>query len=393
MGKLRRIICVGAEQERYTAEYDGTGARVRSVLNGTEHVYSYGAGLLHDTAGNTVYTPGVSQRSSIGDRYFHEDWLGSTRYLTDSSGQAPTAYRFDAFGAQSAAAGPDTTSLKFAGGWGYQSDVAMGLQLLGERYYDPTVGRFFSPDPIGFAGGMNLYGYCGGNPVGMVDPSGLSPDADEDTWQLVRDVSFIRRRGMAGGVDRSIMSRVNAIHERQGAGRFASGNEPLVSHVMTVYSLAEGGGISCSAGGAGAFRGGSPMGGGSRGPGVWQRFTGWVSRLVSPRDWGKNASARGPQYALGLHPGVESFARSRAVTAWQWTLPSNLGPTAYETLFRRDMNAAGAIHFDLSKLRLSEARSYRGGPSYGNYTNWEYSQILRNPAWRRKTIRYGTPAD
>jgi hypothetical protein len=35
------------------------------------------------------------------------------------------------------------------------------------------VGRFLTPDPIGFAGGFNLYAYCGNNPVGAVDPSGL----------------------------------------------------------------------------------------------------------------------------------------------------------------------------------------------------------------------------
>lgn len=45
--------------------------------------------------------------------------------------------------------------------------------LLTHRYYDPTEGRFLTRDSIGYAGGMNLYGYCGGNPVGRLDPSGL----------------------------------------------------------------------------------------------------------------------------------------------------------------------------------------------------------------------------
>ena len=47
------------------------------------------------------------------------------------------------------------------------------MQLLGHRYYDAALGRFLNPDPIGFAGGLNLYAYCFGNPVGLVDPSGL----------------------------------------------------------------------------------------------------------------------------------------------------------------------------------------------------------------------------
>ena len=69
------------------------GARVSSRLNGVDHVYSYGLGsVLHDDAGSAVYTPGVSQRVNGADRFFHDDWLGSTRYLTDGTGlRAPTS--------------------------------------------------------------------------------------------------------------------------------------------------------------------------------------------------------------------------------------------------------------------------------------------------------------
>jgi RHS repeat-associated protein len=41
------------------------------------------------------------------------------------------------------------------------------------RYYDPSTGRFTQEDPIGLAGGMNLYGYAGGDPVNHSDPFGL----------------------------------------------------------------------------------------------------------------------------------------------------------------------------------------------------------------------------
>ncbi len=41
------------------------------------------------------------------------------------------------------------------------------------RYYAPSLGRFLSRDPIGFAGGINLYAYCGGDPVNYRDPEGL----------------------------------------------------------------------------------------------------------------------------------------------------------------------------------------------------------------------------
>jgi RHS repeat-associated protein len=67
--------------------------------------------------------------------------------------------------------GSSPTPLGFAGGWGYQQD-STGLQLLGHRYYDPSTGRFLTRDPI--KDGRNWYGYCGNEPLGVVDPLGLS---------------------------------------------------------------------------------------------------------------------------------------------------------------------------------------------------------------------------
>jgi hypothetical protein len=142
--KLRRLLCQG--QERYTAEYDGSGTRVRSRLYGVDHLYSYGAGLLHDEAGSTVYTPGVSQRRDGADAYFHGDWIGSTRYLTNSTGlTAPTAYRFDAYGRLSAQAGPDVTSSRFAGGHGYESAAPGRWELLAEATSPGEVGEIRQP--------------------------------------------------------------------------------------------------------------------------------------------------------------------------------------------------------------------------------------------------------
>ncbi len=40
------------------------------------------------------------------------------------------------------------------------------------RYYAPSLGRFVSRDPIGFASGINLYAYCYGNPINYWDPEG-----------------------------------------------------------------------------------------------------------------------------------------------------------------------------------------------------------------------------
>lgn len=41
------------------------------------------------------------------------------------------------------------------------------------RYYDPQTGRYVSPDPIGLAGGTNLYAYALNNPLKYTDPLGL----------------------------------------------------------------------------------------------------------------------------------------------------------------------------------------------------------------------------
>jgi len=52
---------------------------------------------------------------------------------------------------------------------------ASGLMYMRNRYYDPKTGRFTQQDPIGLAGGMNLYGFAGGDPVNYSDPFGLCP--------------------------------------------------------------------------------------------------------------------------------------------------------------------------------------------------------------------------
>jgi RHS repeat-associated protein len=52
---------------------------------------------------------------------------------------------------------------------------ASGLLYRRNRYYDPATGRFTQEDPIGLAGGVNLYGFANGDPVSYSDPYGLCP--------------------------------------------------------------------------------------------------------------------------------------------------------------------------------------------------------------------------
>ncbi len=62
----------------------------------------------------------------------------------------------------------------FGGQFGYYHDYA-GRYLLGHRFYDSFTGRFVTRDPIGYKGGINLYGFAGNNPVNESDPSGFDP--------------------------------------------------------------------------------------------------------------------------------------------------------------------------------------------------------------------------
>ena len=50
------------------------------------------------------------------------------------------------------------------------------------RYYDPNSGRFTQEDPVGLAGGLNLYGFAAGDPVNYSDPFGLCPPVNRETW-------------------------------------------------------------------------------------------------------------------------------------------------------------------------------------------------------------------
>jgi RHS repeat-associated protein len=49
-----------------------------------------------------------------------------------------------------------------------------GFTYLRNRWYDPKTGRFLTQDPIGLAGGVNLYSYAGNDPASFGDPFGLT---------------------------------------------------------------------------------------------------------------------------------------------------------------------------------------------------------------------------
>jgi len=90
--------------------------------------------------------------------------------LSNSNGDSCQSYEYSAYG-QVAASDPNHPNpYMFTG---RRFDIETGLYYYRARYYNPHIGRFMQTDPVGYGAGMNLYAYCGNNPIGRADPSGL----------------------------------------------------------------------------------------------------------------------------------------------------------------------------------------------------------------------------
>jgi len=101
------------------------------------------------------------------------DHLGSPRLVVDSTtGAIAERVDYDEWGQVLLDTNPGMQPFGFAGGL-YDRDT--GLVRFGARDYEPGTGRWTNKDPIRFRGGLNLYEYCGGDPVNWNDPSGLYP--------------------------------------------------------------------------------------------------------------------------------------------------------------------------------------------------------------------------
>jgi len=119
----------------------------------------------------------------------HGELIGSTGWLTDVAGQVTERLTYTAFGepvTQDGVGYPPAASdtrYGYGGAWGYETgllDLAgananlppVRLLHVGHRWYQPDIGRFVQRDPIGIAGGLNVYLYVMNRPTVAVDPSG-----------------------------------------------------------------------------------------------------------------------------------------------------------------------------------------------------------------------------
>jgi len=103
--------------------------------------------------------------------YYHFDGLGSVVALSNSNGDSCQSYEYSAYG-QVAASDPNFLANPYMF-TGRRFDIETGLYYYRARYYNPHIGRFMQTDPVGYGDGINWYAYCGNNPLGRIDPSGL----------------------------------------------------------------------------------------------------------------------------------------------------------------------------------------------------------------------------
>lgn len=136
--------------QQLVGEYDASGTLL------ARHVP--GPGL--DAPAASLF-PGGARHQQVADE------RGSVIALIDGAGALAALNRYDEYGVPA----PGN-----AGRFGYTGQAWLpeaGVYHYRARVYHPQIGRFVQPDPIGYAAGMNLYGYVRGDPVNFTDPLGL----------------------------------------------------------------------------------------------------------------------------------------------------------------------------------------------------------------------------
>lgn len=103
--------------------------------------------------------------------FIHNDHLGTPQVVTDENQSVVWSADYQPFGEVDLVTDQIDQDARFPGQY---IDEATGLHYNYFRDYDPTIGRYIQSDPIGLNGGINTYGYVGGNPVIYIDGYGLA---------------------------------------------------------------------------------------------------------------------------------------------------------------------------------------------------------------------------
>jgi RHS repeat-associated protein len=155
---LGRLVHTNLQFSRWYA-YDGLEPLIEhnGTANPVERRWVWGPGTDE---------PLVEYDSSGNRSFLHADERGSIVALTDSSGNTIAVNRYDEYGIPASGN---------AGRFQYTGQAWLpeaGLYYYKARMYDPVLGRFLQPDPVGYKAGMNRYAYVGGDPENAKDPTG-----------------------------------------------------------------------------------------------------------------------------------------------------------------------------------------------------------------------------
>ena len=173
-----------------TFGYNGQGQRISKTKAGTvKYLYDVNGNLVKESGkGVEYYYDGsgvIGMKYNEGVYFYRKDIFGNITEIIDSNGNIVVRYRYDGWGNHKVMNpdGSKNESDTFIGNInpfryrGYYYDVETGLYYLKTRYYDPETGRFITIDDVSYLApdtinGLNLYAYCGNNPVMNVDPEG-----------------------------------------------------------------------------------------------------------------------------------------------------------------------------------------------------------------------------
>ena len=182
-GRQLKSITNGTDTAFYT--YDEFGVRTKKINGGvtTNYVYENGK-LLREITGSEkidfIYGAEGAIGFRIGEAYYiyHKNIFGDVTEIYDASGTLVGKYNYTAFGVCEITLDTNGIAAKNPIRYrGYYYDTETELYYLKYRYYDPELGRFMTIDGIDYIepdtiNGLNLYAYCGNNPIMAVDPNG-----------------------------------------------------------------------------------------------------------------------------------------------------------------------------------------------------------------------------
>lgn len=163
--------------------YNGQGQRISK--GNISYIYGSDGNLVSQSDGlSFMYDATGVVGIKYGNKYyaFRKDILGNVIGILDENGINIVQYRYDAWGVckiEKDTSGENLGELNPFRYRGYYYDTETKLYYLKTRYYDPEIGRFITIDDVTYLApdtinGLNLYAYCGNNPVMNVDPEGTS---------------------------------------------------------------------------------------------------------------------------------------------------------------------------------------------------------------------------